>query len=106
MKTYIALFRGINVGGKNMLPMKDLAATLANPASAAPNSRIDVLVFNVLAPVWVGAEWYPSDMDPALLDTQWRRERITNFLRERAATPTSRRCRRSRKRAREPNSIT
>ena len=30
MKTYIALFRGINVGGKNKLPMKDLAATLAN----------------------------------------------------------------------------
>ena len=28
MKTYIALFRGINVGGNNMLPMKDLAAAL------------------------------------------------------------------------------
>jgi len=28
MTTYIALFRGINVGGKNKLPMKDLAATL------------------------------------------------------------------------------
>jgi uncharacterized protein (DUF1697 family) len=28
MKTYIALFRGINVGGNNMLPMKDLAALL------------------------------------------------------------------------------
>jgi len=24
MKTYIALFRGINVGGNNILPMKDL----------------------------------------------------------------------------------
>jgi len=30
MRTYIALFRGINVGGKNRLPMKDLAATLEN----------------------------------------------------------------------------
>jgi uncharacterized protein (DUF1697 family) len=30
MKTYIALFRGINVGGKNKLPMKDLVATLEN----------------------------------------------------------------------------
>jgi uncharacterized protein (DUF1697 family) len=30
MRTYIALFRGINVGGKNKLPMKDLAATLEN----------------------------------------------------------------------------
>jgi uncharacterized protein (DUF1697 family) len=28
MTTYIALFRGINVGGKNKLPMKGLAATL------------------------------------------------------------------------------
>lgn len=28
MNTYIALFRGINVGGKNVLPMKELAAVL------------------------------------------------------------------------------
>lgn len=28
MKTYIALFRGINVGGKNDLPMKELVAIL------------------------------------------------------------------------------
>ena len=28
MKTYIALFRGINVGGNNILPMKDLRALL------------------------------------------------------------------------------
>jgi uncharacterized protein (DUF1697 family) len=30
MKTYIALFRGINVGGKHILPMKDLTALLEN----------------------------------------------------------------------------
>ena len=30
MRTYVALFRGINVGGKNRLPMKDLVATLEN----------------------------------------------------------------------------
>jgi uncharacterized protein (DUF1697 family) len=30
MRTYIALFRGINVGGNNMLPMKDLVAALEN----------------------------------------------------------------------------
>ena len=30
MKTYVVLFRGINVGGKNMLPMKQLAAVLAD----------------------------------------------------------------------------
>lgn len=30
MKTYIALFRGINVGGNNILPMKELAALLEN----------------------------------------------------------------------------
>lgn len=28
MKTYIALFRGVNVGGSNVLPMKELAALL------------------------------------------------------------------------------
>lgn len=30
MKKYIALFRGINVAGKNMLPMKELVAVLEN----------------------------------------------------------------------------
>lgn len=29
MKTYIVLFRGINVGGKNILPMKELASLLS-----------------------------------------------------------------------------
>ena len=28
MKTWVALFRGINVGGNNILPMKELVATL------------------------------------------------------------------------------
>jgi len=28
MKTFVALFRGINVGGRNMLPMKELVAIL------------------------------------------------------------------------------
>ncbi len=30
MKTYIALLRGINVGGKNILPMKELVVLLQN----------------------------------------------------------------------------
>ncbi|MGC2049308.1 MAG: DUF1697 domain-containing protein [Gallionella sp.] len=30
MKTYIALFRGINVGGNSILPMKELVAVLEN----------------------------------------------------------------------------
>ena len=33
MKPYIALFRGINVGGNNVLPMKDLVAQLENLGS-------------------------------------------------------------------------
>jgi uncharacterized protein (DUF1697 family) len=33
LKTYIALFRGINVGGTNVLPMKDLVARLENLGS-------------------------------------------------------------------------
>ena len=56
------------------------------PAAAGPASRIDVVVFNVLAPVWAAPDWYPADMDPALLDTEWRRERIVDFLHERADT--------------------
>ena len=30
MRTWVALFRGINVGGNKILPMKDLVATLEN----------------------------------------------------------------------------
>jgi len=30
MKTYIVLFRGINVGGNNLLPMKELSAIIAD----------------------------------------------------------------------------
>lgn len=30
MKVYVALFRGLNVGGKGVLPMKELAAVLEN----------------------------------------------------------------------------
>ena len=37
MKIYIALFRGINVGGKNVLPMKELIAAL--DALGAQNVR-------------------------------------------------------------------
>ena len=33
MKTYIALFRGINVGGTKVLPMKDLVTQLENLGS-------------------------------------------------------------------------
>jgi uncharacterized protein (DUF1697 family) len=35
MGTWIALLRGINVGGRNMLPMKRLAALLELPAALA-----------------------------------------------------------------------
>ncbi len=33
MRTYVALFRGINVGGKNILPMRDLITLLENLGS-------------------------------------------------------------------------
>jgi len=69
-----------------------IAATLtASPASAVapgstPDGSLDVVVFNVLAPAWAAPDWYPPDMDPTFLDTGYRRERITAFLHERAAT--------------------
>jgi endonuclease/exonuclease/phosphatase family metal-dependent hydrolase len=77
-----------------LLPAVTLAivATLtASPASAVPpastpDGSIDVVVFNVLAPVWAATDWYPADMDPAVLDTEYRRERIAAFLHEQAAT--------------------
>lgn len=34
MKTYVAFFRGINVGGKNILPMKDLVSLLEDIGKA------------------------------------------------------------------------
>jgi uncharacterized protein (DUF1697 family) len=40
MKTYITLFRGINVGGNNILPMKELVAILENLGSQSVNTYI------------------------------------------------------------------
>lgn len=40
MNTYIVLFRGINVGGKNILPMKDLKDTLTRVGFEAIKSYI------------------------------------------------------------------
>jgi uncharacterized protein (DUF1697 family) len=35
MKTFIALFRGINIGGRNLLPMKELTAILQDMGATA-----------------------------------------------------------------------
>lgn len=40
MKTYIALFRGINVGGKNVLPMRDLISLLESLGSRKVDTYI------------------------------------------------------------------
>jgi endonuclease/exonuclease/phosphatase family metal-dependent hydrolase len=56
-------------------------------AAAAPADRkIDIVSFNVLAPIWAAPQWYPADMDPGLLETAYRRPRIAAFLRAQAAT--------------------
>ena len=44
------------------------------------------MAFNVLAPVWASPVWYPEELDPALLDAGFRRERIAAFLAAQAAT--------------------
>ena len=44
-----------------------------------------MVTFNVLAPVWAAPDWYPPEMDMSLLDTAYRRARITSFLASRAA---------------------
>lgn len=40
MNVHVALLRGINVGGKNMLPMKDLAAMFTNAGCASVSTYI------------------------------------------------------------------
>jgi endonuclease/exonuclease/phosphatase family metal-dependent hydrolase len=54
------------------------AAATADPAS--PPSELRVVAFNVLAPIWSAPAWYPQDMDAALLETGYRRERLEAFL--------------------------
>ena len=45
MKTYIALFRGINVGGRSILPMKELVSILEALAvkTSRPTSKVEML---------------------------------------------------------------
>jgi endonuclease/exonuclease/phosphatase family metal-dependent hydrolase len=47
---------------------------------AAPASTLRVVAFNVLAPIWSSPVWYPEEMDTELLETEYRRARITAFL--------------------------
>jgi endonuclease/exonuclease/phosphatase family metal-dependent hydrolase len=60
-------------------------ATAPAPPPPARDARLSMVTFNVLAPVWAAPDWYPPEMDMTLLDTAFRRERITAFLAERAA---------------------
>jgi endonuclease/exonuclease/phosphatase family metal-dependent hydrolase len=54
------------------------AATAADPP--AGSARLDVVAFNVLAPIWAAPVWYPDELDTALLDAAYRRGRIAAFL--------------------------
>jgi uncharacterized protein (DUF1697 family) len=53
VETYVALLRGINVGGKNMLPMKDLAAmfTAAGCQSVTTYIQSGNVIFQAKKPV-------------------------------------------------------
>jgi endonuclease/exonuclease/phosphatase family metal-dependent hydrolase len=66
------------------------AAWLPAIAPAAPatpaSTRIDIVAFNVLAPIWAAPQWYPADMDPSVLATGYRRPRVTAFLEAHADT--------------------
>jgi uncharacterized protein (DUF1697 family) len=64
MKAYIALFRGINVGGKNALPMKELVAVLED--LGARNVRTYVQSGN--------AVFVSKDQDASLLSRKIRVE--------------------------------
>jgi endonuclease/exonuclease/phosphatase family metal-dependent hydrolase len=56
------------------------------PAAGSPAPKLEVVSFNVLAPVWAAPVWYPDGLDPALLETRFRRERIAVFLASTAPT--------------------
>jgi endonuclease/exonuclease/phosphatase family metal-dependent hydrolase len=58
----------------------------AAAAHAGERQRVTVVAFNVLAPIWAGAVWYPPAMHASVLDRAARREAVTAFLRESAAT--------------------
>ncbi len=57
-----------------------LIGTSADADPAAPPWTLRVVAFNVLAPIWSSPVWYPEVMDTALLETEYRRARITAFL--------------------------
>jgi len=69
---YAALFASLAM----ILPGAGTQA--ATPAE--PEHQVQVLTFNVLAPIWAGAVWYPADMDVSLLDREYRRGRTQAFL--------------------------
>lgn len=56
----------------------------AATASAGPGNaqHLRVIAFNVLAPLWASPVWYPEDMDTALLDREYRRQRVAAFLQD------------------------
>ena len=65
----VAVLAAVVVGGS--------ADAAAKPTGSA---QIDILTFNVLGPLWASPTWYPEIDEPALLDTEYRRERLTSYL--------------------------
>jgi endonuclease/exonuclease/phosphatase family metal-dependent hydrolase len=59
-----------------------LLVTGVHAAPAGHGNQVPVLTFNVLAPIWADAVWYPGDLDVSLLDRGYRRGRTQAFLRE------------------------
>jgi endonuclease/exonuclease/phosphatase family metal-dependent hydrolase len=57
-------------------------ASFAGVARAQVSAPLNVITFNVLAPQWAAPVWYPERMDASLLDREFRRARITAFLRQ------------------------
>jgi uncharacterized protein (DUF1697 family) len=68
MKQYIALFRGINVGGKNILPMKDLK-----------NIFEKLNCKNVITYIQSGNVVFNSENDKAIIGNKIQSEIYSNF---------------------------
>jgi uncharacterized protein (DUF1697 family) len=73
MKTFIVLLRGINVGGKNLLPMRKLVGSLE--ALGLENVSTYIQSGNVVS----GVERMPSQIPKLSIFSSWLRARRTRI---------------------------
>ncbi len=63
----------------SLLLVATTTSVTATTQAAAP-VEVDIVSFNVLAPIWAAPDWYPEEMNPSLLATAPRRAALTAYL--------------------------